>query len=264
MKVMIPMKPILLTTFSMILALSSAFPVEFIDSKPVANGGKVVLELIQNEGQVDYYQYSYRTQSGINRVFYQKVISVRRSDGSIQFQQNWIAKGIGDMRFNDERISLFLVDFYDCTVVTLDIDTSSPKMHEDIFHDEIGKAKLVGVDEMNITDSNISKVLKRDKDGIWRLEGIPYTNKLESKTHTVPLPPIPQVVDLKADSVGGNSPNEPSKKASVQQSPRQPTTAEPQQAILPKSENSSTVITIVLGLAGVLLVWMLIRQFVKK
>lgn len=165
--------------------------VKLIDRKTVAHGAEVVMEVEleqepgRKDGPASFYRYSYRTKAGIDWVFYREPVDYKKPYDWTSFEKN----ALPALKFNDQRVSLFLIDWYDCLVVTVDIDPAAPKVYEDRFSDSYGHglhhAELVGADELELTDPDdrifTTKRLKRDRDGAWWFAGIPYEKKCWSR-----------------------------------------------------------------------------------
>lgn len=178
-----------------------------IDRQPVAGGAEVMLELVSDDGPATYYQYSYRAADGTAQAFYRMVVQMKKADGSVGYEKQWIASRIDELKFDDHRVSLFHPDLYDCVVVTLELDAAAPKVHVDRFLSSYGfgsvHAALVGVDELVLSDPSQRlrvKKLKRAADGTWRLAGIPYEKDVSSHVMTVPLPSVSEMLKQEAQS----------------------------------------------------------------
>ncbi|WP_395736544.1 hypothetical protein [Prosthecobacter sp.] len=175
---------------------------EVIDRKPVAHGAEVVLELVKDDGPATYYQYSYRTPAGIDWPFYRMMVRFKKEDDRILFEKNWIANKIDDLQFDENRVSLFHPDFYDCVVVTLEIDPAAPKVYMNRFLNSYGfgnnHAKLLSVDELEITDAEerwfSPRKLRRNHEGTWEFAGLPYLKKMQSSDSAVPLPSMQEQI----------------------------------------------------------------------
>ena len=182
----------LLAALWMIVAASPALA-ELIDRKPVAGGAEVVLELVKAGGWATHYQYAYRTKAGIDWVFYREPVQYKERSGGKFYERSELPS----LLFNEQRVALFFIDYNDGVIVTLDVDASSPKMHEDRFVNAFSFTfngiALQAVDELVIVDRHApgekTKMLKRDNEGIWLFEGKPYLKNLESKVFAVPLSP---------------------------------------------------------------------------
>jgi hypothetical protein len=189
-----------LAALGLILAVAvdspaSAALAEVIDRKPVAHGAEVVLELVRDDGPATYYQFSYRTPAGIDWPFYRMVVRFKNDDGSIRFEKNWIARRIDFLKFDEQRVSLFHPDFYDCVVVTLEVPPAALKVYVNRFLNSYGfgsnHAALLSVDELELTDAAErwfpTRKLRRNQEGTWEFAGLPYVKKMQSTVSPVPL-----------------------------------------------------------------------------
>ncbi len=135
-------------------------------------------------------------------LFYRMMLRLKRDDGSIRFEEIWLADEIDTLKFNEHRVSLLHPYNHDCVVVTLDLDHTTPKVFRDQFFDSYGGwstgAELKTVDELELKDRSgllfQTKKLTRDPDGRWQFAGFPYRKNLESTVSSVPLPSIQELL----------------------------------------------------------------------
>jgi len=178
-----------------LMSANFALAANLLDSKPVANGANVVLVRIDNDGPIPYYQYSYRTNSGIDWVFYQEPEFIQTKDGLVLYDIRGVTS-LPSIQFNESRIAFLLTRYNDGILVTLDVDTSSPLMHEDRFVNAFGMT-FHGVDLESLNKMAIiapkqpgdkPQTITRGNDGMWLYEGKPFTKGLRTKVLKVPLP----------------------------------------------------------------------------
>ncbi len=169
---------------------------EFVD-----HGAEVVLEVLPGKDGGEYYQYSYLTSSGINWPFYREPVSRWEGDGDRDLLIENCRPGHLHryMRFNERRVSFFIPDDFDCTIVTLDLAPEGPQVRTDKFFNAHGfggqRAELVGADELVLSDDyapwrHPPRHLLRDEEGTWLCAGAPYRNGVESHVSAVPLPAL--------------------------------------------------------------------------
>jgi hypothetical protein len=165
--------------------------VKVIDRKTVAHGAQVVMELERGRdgGPATYYRYSYCTKSGIDWVFYREPVDYKKLQTGQYSWASFEKDELPEMKFNDKRISLFLTDWYDCIIATVELNPAAPKVYEDRFSYSYGygayQAELTGTHELVLTDPEdwrfLTKRLKRDREGVWWIAGIPYEKKLMTR-----------------------------------------------------------------------------------
>lgn len=203
-----------------LLAAAVSLRAEVLGGVFVAHGAEVVLEVLPGKDGGEYYQYSYLTSSGINWPFYREPVSRRAGNECELLLVENCRPGhlLRYMRFSERRISLFIPDDFDCTIVTLDLAPEGPQVRTDKFVNAHGfggqRTELLGADELELSDDyapwrHPPRRLLRDNEGTWHCDGAPYRTCVESHVSAVPLPAMPvekrQPGADKAGSMAGNS-----------------------------------------------------------
>lgn len=198
MKETTPMIRTLIAAMWLIASALHALAAEIIDRQPVANGGEVVMELVRHLVPHPYYQYSYRTKTGIDWLFYREPVMYKDQKKKKFFERD----KLHSMLFNDHRISLADAENFYFKIVTLELDSAAPKIYVDRFinpyRHSMWSYELKAADELNICYLNPGEgttdlMLKRDKEGFWMLDGTHYQKNVVSKVYSVPLLPMGEV-----------------------------------------------------------------------
>ena len=168
---------------------------EIIERKPVLDGAEVVLKLIKEDGHDSYYQYCYRSKTGIDWVFYQKLANLKRADDCDG------PNGCNWLFFDENKVTIIFPDKDDYIALTLDFGAASPNVRMDrlvgLNKQWSGRVRIGGVGKIEINDysdpSPNPKLLQHNESGAWFLDGILYPIKVETQISTVPLPPLQSV-----------------------------------------------------------------------
>ena len=197
----------LLAVLGMIAAaVSSSCGAPIVTRRGVANGAEVVLELVEGGEHtqfLEFWQYSYRTPTGLNWVFYREPACLMQEPPFEDVIEEILQEEVqnGHLEFNDRRVCLFLPDGDGCIIVTLDLPPAVPRVQVDTFYHVHGfgsrHARLRSVDALELSDDHApllkTHLFTRDPDGTWRLEGAPYETHLRTQVSAVPLPFVQKV-----------------------------------------------------------------------